>query len=307
MDLLILWEWAGDEPFVQCLMTYARNMGARAEAVWGADMAPRLRVLDLQGVRPALVLDRASDVVPEAARFVARAKARGLWIVNDPNRMAAARDKARMHLALMSAGVQVPWTLLLPPRKEITARTVEVLAHVGTPFVIKPAHGGGGEGVVMGASTTEEIARVRTGMTDTVLIQEHIRPATIQGHPAWFRVLRCLDETFPCFWRPATREYTPLTAAERATAWGERIERTASGIAGVCGMDLFSTEVALTEAGRLVAVDYVNDMCDLRPASHARDGVPDSIVEAVARRIVNAAVAADGERNGHRSCGPRPT
>jgi hypothetical protein len=56
-------------------------------------------------------------------------------------------------------------------------------------------------------------------------------------------------------------------------------------IARICQLDLFSTEIALTEEGRLLVVDYVNDPIDLRLQSRAMDGVPDFIIERIAIRI----------------------
>ena len=60
----------------------------------------------------------------------------------------------------------------------------------------------------------------------------------------------------------------------------KRIER-------ICRLDLFSTEIALTEQDRLLVVDYVNDPIDLRLQSRTLDGVPDFIIEDIAVRIAD--------------------
>jgi hypothetical protein len=60
-------------------------------------------------------------------------------------------------------------------------------------------------------------------------------------------------------------------------------------IAQICGLHLFSTEIAMTEEGNFLAVDYVNDPVDLRLQSKAADGVPDSYVESLAARLVRLA------------------
>jgi len=65
----------------------------------------------------------------------------------------------------------------------------------------------------------------------------------------------------------------------------------AASIAHLCGLELFSTEVALTPDGLFVVVDYVNDQIDLRLQSKTPDGVPDTIVRDVATRLTTLVAA----------------
>jgi hypothetical protein len=302
---LVLWEWPHDRPFLRHLLHCARAVGVHVEPVGPAAVAACLRRLSRPGaVLPRLVLDRASDVLPEAAALVVLLRRRGVIVVNDPDRTTAAADKAHMHLALMAHGVHVPWTLVLPPLAEGQAVALDGLHgllqglhHVGTPFVVKPAHGGGGEGVVTDATTHDDIAAARAQwVEDSYLVQERIVPREVGGQVAWFRVLHCLGAVFPCFWHPQTSHYVPLSAEQEASEWGSELQRVTGLIARASGMALFSTEIALTGDGKLVAVDYVNDMLDLRPQSGAVGGVPDAIVAAIADRLVRAAVDLAGSR-----------
>ena len=58
-------------------------------------------------------------------------------------------------------------------------------------------------------------------------------------------------------------------------------------IAALTGMRFFSSEIALTESGELVLIDYVNDQCHmLSQSSNQQLGVPDDLVTAIARRLV---------------------
>lgn len=286
-DLLILWEWPYDDAFVASLAAAAAARGAKAELAGPAEVAGVLARLQEGAPAPRLVVDRASDVLPEALAVAIQAAAQGALVVNDPARVPAAVDKRTMHLALMSVGVEVPWSILLPPGDEARRETLSALPNVGTPFVIKPAHGGGGDGVVLGASTVEQIRQACADRADDAhLVQEQVRPVLLGGHPAWFRVLHCLGEVHPCFWAPDTGEYRALDEHQRKTDWAARLAATTRAIAEVSGMSLFSTELALREDGKLVAVDYVNDMCDLRKASEHKDGVPDQVVAAVAARLI---------------------
>ena len=63
-----------------------------------------------------------------------------------------------------------------------------------------------------------------------------------------------------------------------------------SRIAAVSGMKFFSTEVAQTATGEFVAIDYVNDQCHMvTKSSNPKIGVPDELVAAIARRLVEGA------------------
>jgi len=55
-------------------------------------------------------------------------------------------------------------------------------------------------------------------------------------------------------------------------------------VAEISALEFFSSEVALTDDGTPVVVDYVNEVCDMRLKSRHRDGVPDGVVQ----RIVQA-------------------
>ena len=55
-------------------------------------------------------------------------------------------------------------------------------------------------------------------------------------------------------------------------------------------MQFFSSEIALTEAGEFVLIDYVNDQCHmLTQTANPRIGVPDEVVAGIARQLVDGA------------------
>lgn len=287
-DLLLLHEWLYDGPFVARVLAHGAEAGVRVVAAGPADLKEWL-VAFKAGLRPGLVFDRASDVWPEAAALADAAKAAGVRVTNDPDRARAAVDKARMHLALMASGVHVPHTVVFPPRRGVSCDPAR-LARLGSPFVLKPARGCGGEGVVLDATGPDDVKRARAAYPkDAILAQQRITWTVLDGHPAYFRVFWCLGDVHVCFWNPDTRRYTAATCAQRAASWHNGLADVARAIARVTHMDLFSTEVAITGDGRFVSVDYVNDMCDLRRADEHPDGVPVVVVEAIARRLVMTA------------------
>ena len=55
-------------------------------------------------------------------------------------------------------------------------------------------------------------------------------------------------------------------------------------------MRFFSTEILRTAEGQFVVIDYVNDQCHmLSQSANPQIGVPDSVVEAIAQRLVEGA------------------
>jgi hypothetical protein len=57
-------------------------------------------------------------------------------------------------------------------------------------------------------------------------------------------------------------------------------------------MNFFTSELAVVGKGarrRFVAVDYVNDPCDMTAQSFSHCGVPDQVVHHVAERLAEAA------------------
>jgi hypothetical protein len=138
-------------------------------------------------------------------------------------------------------------------------------------------------------STLEQIQSARKLFPEQqYLLQEHVTPKVLDGLPAWFRVIYCLGEIFINYWDTTTHVYTPLTPEAETGLGLWTLPNVTRRIAGLCQLDLFSTEICLTEEERLVVVDYVNDPIDLRLQSKAKDGVPDFMVEQVAARIVEA-------------------
>jgi len=58
--------------------------------------------------------------------------------------------------------------------------------------------------------------------------------------------------------------YAPVTSDEESSYNLGSLRDLSFLIARLCGLDVFSTEIALTPDGRFVIVDYVNDPIDLR-------------------------------------------
>jgi len=197
-------------------------------------------------------------------------------------------DKATMHLELINSGIHSPYTILLAPFLEQPVIPPIDLTPLGENFVIKPSNGGGGEGVIIGASTIEQILQARMEFPEQkYLIQAHVTPRIIKGTPAWFRIFYANGETYPCWWDTTTHAYTNVTEEEESQYRLGRLRDVTKRIASICKLDWFSTEMAL--AKELIVVDYVNDEIDTRVQSQAADGVPDEIMNDIAKQLVNIA------------------
>ena len=137
------------------------------------------------------------------------------------------------------------------------------------------------------ATTLSQVLMARQQFpTQRYLLQGYIIPARLGSRMAWFRVLYCAGRIYPCWWDNDTHIYTHVTPCEETCYNLDSLRRITSSIAAVCGLTLFSTEIAIMSDGRFVIVDYVNDPIDLRLQSKASDGVPDDIVEDISERLV---------------------
>jgi hypothetical protein len=201
-----------------------------------------------------------------------------------------------MHLELLSAGVRTPYTLILPafavePAVPLTAGD---LAPLGAPFVIKPANTTGGSlGVIADAGGIDDVLAARkTYPADKYLLQEKVVPLVRNGRRYWFRGFYVLGEVHLTWWDDLTHVYAELGSDEAAAEGLAAVYGIVRTIARVSRLRFFSTEVAKDAAGRLLVVDYVNEICDMRLRSAHADGVPDTVVARIADRIAAHAAGA---------------
>jgi hypothetical protein len=188
---------------------------------------------------------------------------------------------------------------------------------------VKPANGFGGRGVVrVERPEPGTLAAVVAGVRgqsgrDAVLIQRAVRcpPLTADDggeRPAYWRVLYCLGELLPFWWdgSEATHgrpNYRPLTEVEIDRHGLDPVLDYVNDLAELSGLDWFSTELCLSEGGEpslhtvrgrdgrerpVVAIDYVNDQCDMDVQSRWPGAVPDEVVRHVAACFAEAACRA---------------
>lgn len=291
-DLCLTWNWEHDADFVTLLDVACRSRGLSLLQITPDNLVDMLQALVSNQIHFRAFFDRASEADVRFMPIVRWARDHAVYRINPHERASRAWDKAAMHLALISAGLHTPYSIILPSYEEQPVLPSIDLGPLGDSFTIKPAHGGGGDGVVMEATSLSQVLAARQEYpTDKYLLQAHIVPAQLGSRRAWFRVIYCAGQVHPCWWDTHTHVYTPVTWAEESRYGLTPLRGTTTSIARVCGLELFPTETALTLDGLFVVVDYVNDQLDLRLQSKAFDGVPDAIVHDTAGRLVTLVAA----------------
>lgn len=287
-DLCLPWYWEHDIDFVRFVERACNEQGLTFWEITPDNLLESLSAL-YKGERTFnTLLDRSQG----EDRFLPInnwAREYNKRRINPPELSAWSEDKATMHLELISAGLHTPHTIILPPFLEQPIPPDFDLSPLGNHFVIKPSHGGGSEGVILGASSLEQVLRARMEFPQQkYLVQSTITPRTIQGRPAWFRVFYSVGKTYPCWWHPLTHVFAVVTQAEEYKYELLPLHNITQRIASICRLDWFTTEIALTHENFIV-VDYVNDQIDTRIQSKAVDGAPDEIMQDVARRLAGVA------------------
>ncbi len=298
-DMAIAWTWQYDFEFVRLIQDAAQKASLRILAVDAKSIAEVLDRVRKRLMYFGVFLDRASDedeTFLPLVRLIQRRQhdhdpaLNPVYIINPPDLLERASDKATMHLEFLSMNINVPYTIIISPynhRKEIEL-TVSELALLRRPFIIKPANTtGGGIGVVTGAETLKDVLEARQHhRNDKYLLQETIKPLSLGVRRAWFRVFYVFGMILICWWDDGTHIYETMSEQDEELFGLGELRRMTEKVHSVCNLDFFSTEFAMTIEQRLVAVDYVNEMCDMRLQSKHLDGVPDQVVRQIVDRII---------------------
>lgn len=288
-DIGLAWDWEYDGDFIYGLENECISRGMSTFRIEPQNIDAVTRLLRSKKISFKVVLDRASDSDEKFIPFAKVLTRASTIIVNEYAKVDYAKDKANMHLALMGEGIHVPYTIIISPynKKQEVELSLSELAHLGRPFIIKPANTtGGGMGVVIGAETLKEVIETRQHhKNDTYLLQETVQPVEFDGSIAWFRVFYAFGTIVICWWDHRTHIYRELSKTEERKYKLQKLRPIMTTIQRICRLDFFSSEIALTTEGKFVAVDYVNEICDMRLQSKHHDGVPDNVVAQIQRQF----------------------
>ncbi len=284
----IAWNWEHDHDFISQLDRSCLNAGLSCFLVGPHNLQQSFLEVQNNERHFRCVLDRASDNDDRFLQFNRLLQTKGTRFINAQHHYQRSIDKANIHGELLARGLQLPLTIILPPHEtepEFDPRLIEPLAK---PFVVKPAKGGGGFGVVISATRPDDVTQSRARFRNQrFLLQQRIEPQILAGRRAWFRVYHICGTIIPCWWDDLTHRYAIVNPSDSSHINVDELSRIVHIIAEVSQLDFFSTEIAFDRDSRYVVVDYVNDPCDMRPQSKHFDGVPDTIASLIVTAITD--------------------
>ena len=285
-DLLLLWNWEYDSEFVSLIENNCHSMGLKVLQVTPQNIGAVTEDLLENRINFRSILDRASEDDVRFVPLVKWAMANDIYFINPHHLARRSCNKAIMHYELIHNGIYTPYTVIVPPYESVPQMPEIDFSLLGNPFIVKPSLGSGGEGVVMGVTSLDEMTDIRHKHPQrTYLLQTDVKPRYLNDHPAWFRILFCRGAIHASWWHPDTHLYRPVHETEISRYEIAPLFRITRTIGDICGLDLFSTEIASVTNDRFIVIDYVNDQPDLRMCPPAGDGVPDFMVHDIAESL----------------------
>ena len=245
--------------------------------------------------------------------------------VNPPSRSRFFTNKANAHAKLRQHRMGVPATQVLASGAAIDASE---LAECGIPLdgvstvYVKPANGFGSSGVVRVEGCTLDRLQAAVGEVrrlhpqDQLLVQRGISSPRLRSEDggerlAYWRLIYCMGELVPFWWHKSETDhgrasYRRVSGAAIKELRLHDVLAYGRDLVQLCGLNWFSTELCASEGDErsnyqvpgpggkrlsLVAIDYVNDQCDVDVQSRWLGGPPDSFVRHVAERFAETARA----------------
>ncbi len=268
IDLVALWEWEFDREFIRYLQDEATKANLRFEHITTYDIEAFIIGLHSGKIHFSTLLDRAIDTNDAFAPVQTWALEHQAAIINPYSESLRTLNKIDMHYALMKAGINVPFTVMLPSFEKmrwIDDTLMKEVFKLPLPFVLKPAHGGGGEGVIKNVTSHHHVHDGRKPCYwDSYLAQERVYPKYLYGWRCWFRVYWNFGDVEIVWWDDTTLIYRPFSEKDKPRVRFDEIKSIMTRIAQIAKLHFFSTEIVLTREEKLVAVDYINDQIDLR-------------------------------------------
>src|SRR4030042_1947381 len=266
-DLGVAYNWEYDVDFVSLVEKHLQEAGLSTYVIHQNNVLEVKEDLLQKKLAFNCYIDRAWDVderFEEIGKILQRRKTR---IFNPFKNVLHAIDKASMHLEFITAGLNVPYSIIIPPhsQKEDIRLSVDDLAILGRPFIIKPCNTtGGGTGVVTGAESLKEVLDERIAYNnDKYLIQEKIFPSIVDGKRTWFRCFWAFGKVIIALWDDQTHVYEEISKELKTKINFRKPFQSIKTIYGLTHLDFFSTEIVFTNDKNFVVIDYVNDLCDM--------------------------------------------
>lgn len=281
-DLAVAYTWEYDVDFINSIKDILNSKNLSTLLISYENLQEVFDQIKKDEIKCKFFLDRASDAEEEFEPLAKLMEEKQVFILNKYSHVEFAIDKATMHLEFITNGINTPYTIIISPYKEKKdiELSLEQLAKLGRPFIIKPANTtGGGIGVVTGAETLADVLKARKTLeNDKYLLQEKIEPVEIDKRRFWFRSFFAFGRIIHCWWNDLTHIYDEVDLNDYQKYNLQQMDDIVYKIHEITNLEFFSTEIALTKDQKFVVIDYVNDQCDMRFKSKHFDGVPDRVV-----------------------------
>ena len=234
-------------------------------------------------------INRSADDYSAYLLLAEKLKARGTKIINDPYSTVHYSSKAFLYKLYKKEKLPLPKVFILNSSKKSKKVIDKIPKILGAPFVLKPAYGGGGDGVVLNAKNSKDILNfIKDNNTDEGLAQEYIIPSIINGRVAWFRPIFVCGEVIPMWWNYGNHFYQEFGNSKKENQISKILEKYMKKIHRLVGFDLFSAEFAINEKGKYFIIDYANEPIDLNTNKTAPDGLPSATLEKIVTQIVKS-------------------
>lgn len=288
-DVAVAWNWEHDEAFVADLERSCHELGMTFRSVTPGNVEG---ILEAAGaVRWGVLLDRAWESDPRFRRLNDIVAASGTRVLNPPELSMRMGNKADVNALLRERGVGVPRLVDFMPDDYPGAGLAAVTRDWKRPLWLKPAGGGGGDGVMELQEIPGQFPHGPEWRTERFVLQENAAPMILEGRPAWFRVFHVFGTIHAFWWHPKTHEFTTVTERDRANHGLECVSLAAAAVAGIAGLEIFSTEISLSAPGSPLVIDPVNDPVDFRRRSQAAGAIPDEALAAMISAIAKGLAA----------------
>lgn len=290
-DVAVAWNWEHDTEFVADLGRAVRERGLSFRSVMPEDVEGLLVPAEAGALKWGVLLDRAWESDARFRRLNDLAAAAGTRLVNPPELSARMGNKLAMGALLRDRGVPVPRVVDFLPEVYSAEELSRLTADWKRPLWLKPGNSGGGDGVLELGELPGTFPHGAEWLKERFLVQEHAGPIDLAGRPAWFRVITVFGKPHAFWWHPSTHAFTAVTESDVASHGLACVLATARAVAEAAGMEIFSTEIALTAPRAPLVVDPVNDPVDFRRKSKAADAIPDEALAAMIADIADGLAA----------------
>ena len=280
-DVAVAWNWEHDEAFVADLERACRNLGLTFRSVTPDNVELCLAAAAAGDIRCGVLLDRSWESDERFLRLNRRLSASGTRILNPVDLSLRMGNKSAVHALLKEKGLHVPQQVEFMPELYSEAELAGATRDWKRPLWLKPAGGGGGDGVLALKEFPAQFPLGVEWQKERFVVQEHAEPMVITGRPAWFRVFHVFGTIYVFWWHPVTHVFAPVTPQESGDCGLGCVSDAVSSVAAVAGLEIFSCEISLTAPGCPLVIDPVNDPVDFRRCSQAVDAIPDASLAAM--------------------------